>query len=450
MTVRSPVPSVVIAAVALWVAALAAVPARADLIGHGGTVRAVAVSPDGARVATGSFDYSAMLWEFSDQSEIAVLEGHEGPVNDVAFADAGRIVVTAADDGAVRLFDAADGAPLRAIAVHDHKAMGLAVSASGGLIASAGWDRTARLTTTAGDSVLVLDHPAPVNAVAFAAGDTLLATGSHDGVIRLFRLDDGAAAGELEGHGLGVTRLLAWDNATLISAGIDGSIRVWDLPTRSERAVLKKHDGQVYALARGPDGDLLSGGKDGQVLRWNLGTGAVVDAFAAHERMVWSMAATPDGRFVVTAGLEPTARVWHLASHDRIGLLADAAQDLEADRLWRESDHPGAPLYSKCARCHMLTAEGPQRSGPHLDGLFGRRVGTVEGYRYSQALTGSDIVWTEETVFDLFHLGPDKVLPGTKMPVQRLTDDAELTALIDFLKAATASGPQTTDRKDGS
>ena len=96
---------------------------------------------------------------------------------------------------------------------------------------------------------------------------------------------------------------------------------------------------------------------------------------------------------------------------------------------------PGAPLFSKCARCHVLSTDGPQRSGPHLSGLFGRQVGTVDGYRYSPALTDSDIVWTEDTVFDLFHRGPDKVLPGTKMPLQKLPEQDDRDALIAYLKA---------------
>lgn len=415
-------------------------PVSADLIGHGGTVRSLAVSPDGGRVLTGSFDYSAILWNFSDQSEIAVLEGHEGPVNDVVFTADGMHAATAADDGAVRIYDADTGALVRTLSLHTHKAMGLAASPNGQL-ASAGWDRTAHVFSADGDTHLSLAHPTPVNAVAFVGN--LLATGAHDGKVRLFRLGDGAVAGELDGHGLGVTRLLAWDDSTLISAGIDGTIRVWDLESRRARAVLKKHDGQVYALARLPDGNLLSGGKDGQMLRWDLNAAAVVDAFQAHDRMLWSIAATPDGRFAVTAGLDASARVWHLATHDRIGLAADSEQTVEADRLWQNSAHPGASLFSKCARCHVLSTDGPQRSGPHLSGLFGRRVGTVDGYRYSRALVDSDIVWTEDTVFDLFHLGPDKVLPGTKMPVQRLTDEAELALLVDFLRTVTEADEGT-------
>ena len=54
--------------------------ADADLIGHGGIVRSVDVSSDGTKVITASFDYSARVWSFGDQTELAVLDQHEGPL----------------------------------------------------------------------------------------------------------------------------------------------------------------------------------------------------------------------------------------------------------------------------------------------------------------------------------------------------------------------------------
>ena len=58
---------------------------KGDLVGHGGMVRAIDVSADGRYIISGSFDYTARLWDFSDQSEIAVLEAHQGPVTSVIF-----------------------------------------------------------------------------------------------------------------------------------------------------------------------------------------------------------------------------------------------------------------------------------------------------------------------------------------------------------------------------
>ena len=98
----------------------------------------------------------------------------------------------------------------------------------------------------------------------------------------------------------------------------------------------------------------------------------------------------------------------------------------------------GAELFRRCGACHTVTPDGGNKAGPTLYGLFGRRIGTVPGYPYSAALKDGDIVWTAETVSELFRLGPDVVTPGTKMPVQTIGNDAEREELIRWLQKVTA------------
>ena len=76
-------------------------------------------------------------------------------------------------------------------------------------------------------------------------------------------------------------------------------------------------------------------------------------------------------------------------------------------------------------------------AGPHLHGLFGRRMGALADYPYSPRLARGDITWTPETVADLFTRGPDVVVPGTRMPVQTVGEPADLAALLRFLELAT-------------
>ena len=98
----------------------------------------------------------------------------------------------------------------------------------------------------------------------------------------------------------------------------------------------------------------------------------------------------------------------------------------------------GAALFRKCGICHSVSAEGGKRAGPTLYGLFGRRAGTVAGYKYSKALTGSDLVWTEETVDALFAQGPHVFTPGSKMPLQQMPEAEDRAELIAYLKRITA------------
>jgi cytochrome c len=100
----------------------------------------------------------------------------------------------------------------------------------------------------------------------------------------------------------------------------------------------------------------------------------------------------------------------------------------------------GAQLFKKCAACHTVTPDGGHKAGPSLHRLFGRTAGSRADYPYSEALRVSELVWTEETVGRLFEIGPDRLLPGTKMPLQRMPDADDRAELIAHLKRITAPG----------
>jgi len=77
------------------------------------------------------------------------------------------------------------------------------------------------------------------------------------------------------------------------------------------------------------------------------------------------------------------------------------------------------------------------RAGPSLAGIFGRKIATLPGYNFSEALRKMDIVWTPETVSKLFEVGPNEYTPGTKMPEQRIGSPEDRAALMRFLEKAT-------------
>lgn len=97
----------------------------------------------------------------------------------------------------------------------------------------------------------------------------------------------------------------------------------------------------------------------------------------------------------------------------------------------------GKALFRACALCHTLTPDGGNRAGPTLWALFGRPAGSVPGYRYSDALRNSGIVWDEAAVSRLFEAGPDTVTPGSKMPLQTIPSASDRADLLAYLRAVT-------------
>ena len=403
-------------------------------------VRSIDVSPDGRTVITGSFDFTARLWDFGDQSEVAVLDAHEGPVTSVRFSPDSKLAVSTSDDMTAIVWDVASRQQRYKLKGHAHKVMTSAFSVDGKKLATGSWDKTVKLwSLETGELLQTITAKAPVNAVVFFDGDQKIAVGGHLPLIEVFDLASGDPDGKFDGHKMGITALrVSPDGKALMSASIDKSVKFWNLEKREEINSIEVRNTQVYDAAYSSDGKrIVTASKDGYVVEWDLSRGTPIHEIPAHERIAWSAAYTPDGRFAVSASSDEQARVWHVATGDRIGLTALADN---TPKPWLQSDHPGAKHYTKCAKCHALTADGPARSGPHFAGLFGRQAGGVHDYHYSEALIGVNFAWDETTLFRLFDEGPDKMLPGTKMPVQRLTDANELNDLIAYLRILTKGG----------
>lgn len=97
----------------------------------------------------------------------------------------------------------------------------------------------------------------------------------------------------------------------------------------------------------------------------------------------------------------------------------------------------GEKVFVKCKSCHSLQA-GTNKIGPSLAGLFGDKAGSVEGFKYSDAMKSSGIVWDERTL-DEYLAKPAEKVPGTKMTFAGLNREEDRQNLIAYLKKATAA-----------
>lgn len=420
-------------------------PARAELIGHGGFVKGIDLSADDRRVVSAGFDYAVMVWDLEAQEQIGEFWDHEAAVNGITFLPGDQQALSASDDGTLLLWglpeEAGGGAGevLARFEGHQGKVQGVAVSPDGRFAASAGWDGKIGLWDLKKRQLVrfLEGHGSNVNTVAFSPDGKLLASGGHENLIKLWSVPDGTARGALQGHDFAITSLAFLPDGRLASAGIDESLRLWDLTSFEQVAKFTGHEGPVFSVAVAPDGiHLATGGMDRVIRVWSLELGHLEKVLLGHEGPVWSLAFTADSQQVVSAGADRMIRVWDIASGGEIGekqpRTSLAAVDLP------EPDSRGAALYRACAVCHTHQPGGGKRAGPTLYQVFGRQAGTVEGYRYSDALAGSDIIWTGDTISALFREGPHIYTPGSKMPVQKVESDADRAELIAYLERITA------------
>ena len=93
----------------------------------------------------------------------------------------------------------------------------------------------------------------------------------------------------------------------------------------------------------------------------------------------------------------------------------------------------GEQSFRKCLPCHSVGDDAKNKVGPVLNGLEGRKSGTIEGYTYTEANKNSGITWSEDTFKDYIK-DPRAKIPGTKMVFAGIKNDKEVTDLWAYLK----------------
>ncbi len=92
----------------------------------------------------------------------------------------------------------------------------------------------------------------------------------------------------------------------------------------------------------------------------------------------------------------------------------------------------GRILFLKCASCHDISNGPSQKTGPNLEGVVGRRAGSLPGYGYSAAMKTQSFVWTKP-MLERWLKAPNAVVPGTAMGFEGLSRLSDRDAVIDYL-----------------
>ncbi|MCT7991090.1 nSTAND1 domain-containing NTPase [Laspinema olomoucense] len=157
------------------------------LRGHQSSVTAVAISPDGQTIVSGSWDKTVRLWNRQGEP-IGVLRGHQDAVWDVAISADGQTIVSGSEDNTVRLWNRQGepiGEPFRG---HQDWVTAVAISPDGQTIVSGSWDKTVRLWNRQGEPIgePFRGHQNSVEAVAFSPDGQMIVSGSYDKTLRLW------------------------------------------------------------------------------------------------------------------------------------------------------------------------------------------------------------------------------------------------------------------------
>jgi WD40 repeat protein len=332
-----------------------------------GAVQSVALSPDGATLAGGSFDGSVQLWDVAGNRPLGnPLTGHSSSVNTVVFSPDGSTLAVGNEDGSVRLWDVADrqliGEPLAG-------------------------------------------HAGAVRSLAFSPGGTILAVGSttDDGSVQLWEVEGQRPMGAplvVQASSPGMVSVLALtfspDGETLTSSGSDGSVRVWNVAGRRlVEDLLAGRDHFAESVTLSPDGKTLASGSStvydesarstsGAVRLWDVEGNRPLDAPFPGVRFPYDMGLSvvfsPDGKILAVGSGDGSIWLW----------------DMEGDRPL------GEPLvgHSNAVNSMVFSRDGETLATGSGDGSV--RLWSLAGRRPMDApLTGHN-----ESVLSLA-LGPD-------------------------------------------
>ncbi len=352
----------------------------------GGDATAAAFTKDGQRIAVGGADGSVKLYTVGDGKLVGSFAAGS-PVAELAFhPTAPQLVGTSKNAATVWTVAFQPGQPLppefgRVIQTFPHPAaFGSPVFNADGQFFTAGEDKMVRRFRIASDvAVKTLQHPGLVDCVAFDDTGNVLATGCHDGVLRIWDLPKNTPVKTINAHVVTTPQpiqnpiyAVQWtpDHKQVFTASYDKTIKLWDAasgnmvrefkaapdpkpiveakkdepkkdekkdPPKKEETGPPGHRDQVFSIALTKDGKLLaSGSSDKTVKLWDVATGKVVRDFenpdikplfpgepaASHPGWVQSVRFTPDEQFLVTAGRAPKGKsylaVWKVSDGKRV------------------------------------------------------------------------------------------------------------------------------------
>jgi S1-C subfamily serine protease len=233
--------------------------------------------------------------------------------------------------------------PIRRFEGHTDSVNSVAFSPDGLLIASGSHDGTVRLwdVQTGTEMRRIEAHRKAytgVLSVAYSPDGRSIASGDHDGTVQLWDVQTGKEIRRLEGHTDSVVSVtFSPDGRRIASGGWDETVRLWDVETGKEIRRLER-DIDVHRKARPPDSAynvvansvafspdsrlIVSNGIPGIVLLWDVQTGKETRRFKGHTDIVRSVAFSPDGRRIASGGVDRTVLLWDVQTGEEIWRLS--------------------------------------------------------------------------------------------------------------------------------
>ncbi|KOR36165.1 serine/threonine protein kinase [Planktothricoides sp. SR001] len=280
-----------------------------------GQIQSLAMGPESRIPMFASGSYGKIrIWNLQTGVQVKELDAHRSWVNALAISPNGQILASGSEDTTIRILNFQTGELLQSIPAHSGPVNALAISPNGQILASGSADRTIRFWNLSDGVRLrtISGHQDAVNAIAWSPNGRLIASGSSDRTIQIWDAITGTRVRKLQGHGNAVLSVTFSADSQLVASGSrDNTVIVWDLKTGQQKYQLTGDNSWVRSVAIAPDGQLLA--TSGNNLNiWNLNTGKLEKVLLGHEQYISVFALSPDNQTIVTGSPDKTIKIWRL------------------------------------------------------------------------------------------------------------------------------------------
>ncbi len=225
-------------------------------------------------------------------------------INGLAISSNGEYWAASSRRGEVRVWEAGGQTLHRIWQAHTERVWSLAFSPDGRMLASGSWDGLVKLwEVTSGMLVWSGRHTGNINSVAFAPDGSRLASASYDSTVKLWDVVAGRLHQTLTGHTERVHRV-TWspDGRLLASGGYEKTIWLWDVEQNGYRGTLQGHTDSVIALAFTPDSRSLLSSGDSTLRLWDIASGRSIRVLQGNVGALFDVDWSPDGAHLVSGG----------------------------------------------------------------------------------------------------------------------------------------------------
>lgn len=279
-------------------------PQRPELVvqtGHTAPVMALAGSPDGQWLASGSVDSTVAIWDLKSGRQLRILTGHTGIVSAVAFSPDGRILASGSYDHTVRLWDTTTGALLKTIPAADEPVFSVTFGPNGRWLATASWDQIRLWDENTGTEIRPFTPgPFGIGVLAFSPDGRLFTTQDRKGRLSIHDVLTGRKLLALPWSRRVTGSCFSPDSRLLATTGKE--IVLWDAATGRQLAIIDgRTDFGSRALFSADSKNLIFTTADHNTVVWNISSEQEVRVLSSNSADTAALVGDPNGRWIAWA-----------------------------------------------------------------------------------------------------------------------------------------------------